>query len=635
MLKLLRALSQNIIGRAIFAIIGLLILVGFLFVGGSDRFSFAGNDLATIGSEHISVDQYRIAYQNQLQRLEQSQKRAITNVEARRIGLDRQVLSRLLTDGILDQEAAKRGLAVGNDQIRATIFRDDLFKGATGKFDRQRFEELMRDNNLTEAAYVKDQRQLILRQDISDAIVGGLSVPKAMEEAIHRYQAEVRDVEFFVLPPSAAGTIPAPSEADLKKFYEDRTSVFVAPEFRKLVVLSIVPANLVKPDTISDADAAKRYDEVKAQRFIVPERRNVDQLVFADEKAADSAESKLKSGTPFATLVTDEKKNPSDVTLGTITKADIADKAVAEAAFGLPENGTSAPVKSQFGTVIVHVTKIEPGRQQPLMEVSASLKDELAIIRARTEANALRDKIEEQRTAGKTLTEAAASVSLTPRTIDAIDAKGLDKAHKPIEGLVDGPSLLKAAFGTDVGADTEMLHTNNGGDVWYEVAGIEASHTLPLADVKPAVENGWRAEETTRRLAAKADTLVAAIDAGKTLETVAADAGKFEVAKATNVSRTGAPTLPPAVTAAIFDVAVGKGGSASEPNRGRLVFKVDAARVPPIAAEDAEFTKLMAQVKGGLVDDMVAEYLAQAQNEIGVKINQQALQSALGTDSGS
>ena len=636
MLKLLRALSQNFIGRAIFAIIGLLILVGFLFVGNSGRLSLAGDDMITIGSEHVTPQQYRIAYQNQLQQLEQRQKRAITNEEAHRLGLDRQVLSRLMTDGILDQEAAKRELAVGNDQIRATIFRDDLFKGASGQFDKARFDELMRENNnLTEAAYVKDQRQLILRQEISDAIVGDLSVPKAMEEAIHRYQSEVRDVEFFVLPPSAAGDIPAPSEAELKKYYDDRSSTFVAPEFRKLVVLAIVPANLVKPDTITDAEAAKRYDEVKALRFVVPEHRTIEQLVFPDAATADAAEAKLAGGTSFATLITDEKKNPADATLGTVTKDDIADKAVAEAAFALPEGGDSKPIKGQFGTVIVHVSKIQPGHQQPLIEVSASLKDELAIIKARTDANAMRDKIEEQRTAGKTLSEAAASVGLKTQTIDAIDATGRGKTHKPVEGLVDGPALLKAAFATEVGSDTEMLRTADGGDVWYEVAGIDAPHALPLAEVKPAVEAGWRADETARRLAGLAEKLVAALDGGKAFAAVATDAGKIQVVKATNVARGGAPTLPAGATTAIFEVPVGKAGSAAEPNHGRIVFKVGAARVPPLPANDPEFVKLMAQVKGGFVDDMVAQYLAQAQAEIGVKINQQALQSALGSDNGS
>ena len=161
-------------------------------------------------------------------------------------------------------------------------------------------------------------------------------------------------------------------------------------------------------------------------------------------------------------------------------------------------------------------------RQQPLSEVSAQLRNELAIIHARAEATKIRDTIEDQRSAGKTLAEAGAAAGLKPRTIDAIDANGFDQAHKPIEGLVDGPALLKAAFATDVGADTEMLQTANGGDVWYEVAGVDPSHRLPLDAVKPRVEAQWRNDEMGRRLATLGDTLVAAVNGGKSLADVAA-----------------------------------------------------------------------------------------------------------------
>ena len=636
MLTQMRALSQNLIGRAIMGLVLGFIILSFAVWGIGDRFTnFDAGRLATVGTTQITVDQYRSAYQTQLQQMQQKAKRGITNEEARRIGLDRQVLSRLLTDTILDQEAAKLGLAVSNDSIAKMIVDDDLFKGADGHFDKQRFAMLMANNNMTEQSYVKDERGLILRQDVSDAVVGGIEPPKAMGEAIHRYQSEVRDFDFFILPAVAAGAIPTPSPAELTKYYADRPSAFVAPEFRKLVVLSIVPVDLVKPDTISDADVQKRYDVMKAARFIVPEKRTVQQLVFPDEKAAAAAKAKIDGGETFDQLVKDEKKSEADISLGTIAKVELEDKTVADAAFALPDGSVSAPIATKFGAVLVHVAGVLPMRQQPLSEVSSQLKDELAIVHAKSEATTMRDKIEDQRSAGKTLTEAASAVGLKTRTIDAIDAMGFDKAHKPVEGLVDGPALLKAAFGTDVGADTEMLQTTNGGEVWYEVAGVDPSHRLPFDAVKPRVEALWRNDETSRRLAALGDKVVAAIDGGKTLATVAAENGKLAVMKATDIARSGAPNLPPTLAAAVFDIAAGKAGSAADGGAGRVIFRVEAAKVPPIDPNNKDFSKLMEQVKGGLVDDVIAQYLATAQGEIGVKINQQALQTALGSDSGS
>lgn len=636
MLTQMRALSQNFFGRAILGVVLVLIIGSFAIWGIGDRFNgYDANQIARIGSTKITVDQYRNAFQSELQRLQQQQKRGITSDEARRSGIDRQVLARLLTDALLDQQADKLGLAVGNDEITRLIMDDATFKGPAGRFDRASFDRLLRENGYTEASYAAAQRRLILRGDVSSAIVGGLELPAVIIDAVHRFKAEVRDADFFILPPEQAGTIPAPGEKELQSYYDEHKGAYVAPEFRKLNVLTIVPVNLVKPDAVSEADVTKRYEEQKAARFEQPERRSVEQLVFPDAAAAGAAEARIRGGESFDKLVADEKKTSADVSLGTVAKTDLADRAVADAAFGLPEGGTSAPVKGQFGTVLVHVVKVYPGKTQPQMEVDAQLKDELAIIRAKAEAQALAEKIEDARTAGKTLAEAAAAAGLQLRTIDGIDQVGRDRDGKPVEGLVAGPQLLKAAFATDAGSDTEVIHTKDGGDEWYEVVKIDPAHQLPLAAVRPRVEAAWRGEEVARRLAAKGDAIVKAVDGGKTLAAAAADAGKQPLMAARDVGRGGAPNLPSAEASALFEHPVGKAGAVAAQGRGRIVFKVTAARVPPIAKNDPEFQKLIGQVKTGFEDDVTQQYLGRVQNEVGVSFNRKALDNALGGESGS
>ncbi|WP_158807629.1 SurA N-terminal domain-containing protein [Beijerinckia sp. L45] len=635
MMNRMRAASQSWMGRAVMAIVLGFIIISFGFWGIGDIFTgFNANELAKIGSVRISVDTFRNAYQAELQRMEQKAKRGITNDEARRMGLDRQVLARLLTEAVLDQQSQKMGLAIGDADIAKSIFRDDSFKGANGQFDKFRFAALMRDNGLTEAGYVKEQRNVLLRQDVSDAVIGGVEVPQALSEAINRYQLETRAIDFFELPPAAAGEIPKPSDAELQKYYQDRKDFYQANEFRKLVTLAVIPASLVKPDAVTDADVQKRYDETKAIRFIVPEKRALQQIVFPDEAAATAAKAKLDGGETFEALIAERKLSDKDVDLGTVTKGQLAEKSVSDAAFALPEGGVSAPVKTQFGSVLVHVGKILPQTQQPLMEVSAQLKDEIAIIRAKAEATKLRDKIEEQRSAGKTLTEAAATVGTQTRVIDAVDAQGHDKADKPVEGIVDGPTLLKAAFASDVGADTDMISTANGGYAWYEVASIEPSRLLPLADVRAKVEAGWRKDETAKRLAAKSEELVKAINGGKAFAAVAAEQGNLKIQHSADVRRGGSPSVPSNVVAAVFGIGLHKTGSSADPAGGRILFQVLDAVVPPMDANNPEFKKIIEQVKGGYLDDALAQYLARLEQNFGIKINAQALAAAIGGDAG-
>ena len=635
MLTQMRALSQNFFGRAILGVVLVLIIGSFAIWGIGDRFTgYDAGQIAQVGPGKITIDQYRNAFRNELQRLQQQQKRPVNGEEAKRLGVDRQVLSRLLTDTLLEQQATKLGLAVGNDEIVRLIERDpSFFDPATTRFDRNRFNAVLSENGYTEISYATAERRLVLRQEVSEAVVGGLQLPAIVSDAVHRFQAEVRDADFFILPPAAAGSVAAPSEADLKSYYDAHTFTYTAPEFRKLDVLAILPVDLVKPDAVTPDEVKKRYDEQKAARF-EHEQRIVEQLVFPDAAAAQAAEAKIKAGASFDTAVTDDKKTPADVSLGTVGKADIVDPAVAAAAFALPEGGTSSPVKGQFGTVLVHVSKIIAGTTQSLMEVTAQLKDEIAIIKARQQAKDEADKVEDARAAGKSLPEVAASVGMKTRTIEAVDAQGRNRDGRPVEGLVAGPQLLKAAFSAEPNSDPDVIHTDQGGSVWFAVTKVDAAHQLPFADVKPKVAAAWRAEETTRKLASEGDEIVKAIDGGKTLATAAAEA-KQPVMQARNVGRGGAPELPSTEASALFEHPVGKAGSVSAQGRGRLVFKVEAARVPPIDSNESTFKKLIDQVKSGYEDDVIEQYLARVQTEVGVTINKKALATALGDEPGS
>ena len=85
----------------------------------------------------------------------------------------------------------------------------------------------------------------------------------------------------------------------------------------------------------------------------------------------------------------------------------IIDRAVGDAAFALKEGEVSAPVQGRFGTALARVSKIEPETVRSFEEVSPELKQDIATERAKTQTTALYDKIEDERSIGKTLAEAA------------------------------------------------------------------------------------------------------------------------------------------------------------------------------------------------------------------------------------
>jgi peptidyl-prolyl cis-trans isomerase D len=103
MLDGMRKASQNWIGRTFMAVLMGFIILSFAIWGIGDIFrGFTSSTVATIGTQTITAEQLRFAYQTQLQRLQQQYRRAITNEQARAFGLDRQILTRLVAEACIE-----------------------------------------------------------------------------------------------------------------------------------------------------------------------------------------------------------------------------------------------------------------------------------------------------------------------------------------------------------------------------------------------------------------------------------------------------------------------------------------------------------------------------------------------------
>ena len=98
---------------------------------------------------------------------------------------------------------------------------------------------------------MREQRSVIARLQLAEAVSSDLHVPGAMREAVHRYTTERRAAAYLMLPPSAAGEIPAPTEEELKALYEANKSGFRAPEFRCRQPAGLDPEAMAKPDAVT------------------------------------------------------------------------------------------------------------------------------------------------------------------------------------------------------------------------------------------------------------------------------------------------------------------------------------------------------------------------------------------------
>ena len=629
MLETMRNATQHVVGKAIMTVVMGLIIVSFVIWGVGDMLrGFTASNVASVGAAKISSQDYRYQFQRTLQQYQRRLRQPFTTEQARAIGLDRQVLQRMISEAAIDEEARKLGLDVSDEALRRMITSNPDFLDKSGAFDAQKFASLLRDNDLNERFYVAELKKNALRQFIIAGLATGLSAPKAMATAEENYDRQTRSADTFLLPASTAGDIPAPSDDVLKAYFTDRKSSYRAPEYRAMDVVALEPETLANPAEVSDADAEAAYAKLagKDPKLGAPEKRDLQQILFPSQAEADAAAVRIKDGASFDDIVKARSLKPEDVDLGLTAKDGIVDPTAAEAVFALPAGGVSGVLPSQFGPVIVRVKSVTPSTVKPFSEVAEDIKRRISAGRAGDRIQALHDKIEDLRVSGKPLGAAAKEAGLATLSIAAVDAKGKDPSGKDV-ALPDAADLLRSAFASDVGLDEAPISTKDRGFVWFAVNKVEPSHERSFEEARPQVEAQWRAEQVDKGLAAKAADLVRQLRDGASAAQVAKSVGAT-VRSVADIRRDD-KQLPQPVVAAIFREPADGVGSAATPD-GRTVFKITADTTPPVETIDPQFKQMAAQLDGAARESLIDQYVAALRRSLGVTVNPTVLQSAEG-----
>ena len=631
MLRGLHKASSTWLGKAVMAAVMGVIAISFAIWGIGDIFrGFGRNAVATIGGTEISIEQFRQFYNDRLQQLGRQAGRPITPDEARARGLDRQLLAQLVAETTIDEQAKQLRLGIDSAEIAKRITSDPSFRGANGQFDRQRFEQIIRQAGFSESRFIEEQRRSMLRRQLAQSVTGDLKVPATALAALNQYQNEKRQIDYVALEAAQAGDVPAPIPEVLNKYFDERKTLFRAPEYRNITLLSLAPSDLAKPDAVTDTDA-KAYFEQHKDSYGKPEKREVRQIVFQKPEEAADARERITKGAKFDDIAKERQLKESDTDLGMVAKSDIIDPAVADAAFSLKPGETSASVKGRFGTVLLQVGKIEPGEEKTYEQVAAQIKREMAESRAKSDVGNLRDKIEDERAAGSTLAETAKKLGIKSVSIEAVDRSGRGLDGKPVTGLPQTPNVISAAFASDVGVDTDPLQLPGGGYLYYDVTGVTPSRERPLEEVKDQVTARWRDDEIAKRLQAKADDLVGKLKAGTSFAQAASEAGlNVQTAKDLQRGKSGG-FIPAKTIEAVFRTpkgtpATAEGGKETE----RFVFRVTDVVDPPFEAGTPQGQAITTTLQNSYTDDLVSEYIARLENDFGVTVNPSALNQVVG-----
>lgn len=626
---MLQALRSSAAGWVAKVFLGLLVL-SFAVWGIEDIFRIGGGgqNAAEVGERKITVEEFRNSYANEIRRISNQAKRVITPEQARMAGVGDRVLSDLVNEAAMDVKIRELKLSLSDTEVAREVQGDEMFAGPTGAFDRNAFQEILRQNNLNEARYVELQRSFSVRKQLTDALMANIEAPQVFRQAIHSFNADSRSISYFELKTEDPAAVPAPSPEALKAFYEDRKASFSAPEYRKLVFVALDPKAIAGKIDIPETELRAYYEKNQPKEGDL-EKRSVEQIAFPSLEEAKAAYDKIKGGALFEQIMAERKMKPEDVYLGDMTKSQMVDQKIAEAAFRLPQGQVSEPVQGQYATVLLRISGVKTEEMKRFEDVRDDIRAVLAEERAKQNVLGVHDKIDEARLGGATLEEVAKANNLELRTIEAVDDGGKSPDGKTVENLPMQSKLLDAAFRTDQSADAETLSEGEA-YVWFDVRGVTPPRERSFDQARAAVERAWREEEATKRLDAKAEAALKDLKAGKTMEQVAA-ALKIEVDQAETTRLGGAPSITPAQAKAVFQAPVeGFGQTATDDKGARLVFRVTAQNDRPFDPAGADDSGQVEKISQSMGNDLVSALVRQLRDVLGTKLDPAAIAQVTG-----
>ncbi|MFZ2619897.1 MAG: SurA N-terminal domain-containing protein, partial [Alphaproteobacteria bacterium] len=334
------------------------------YIGGS-----SGGAALTVNGREIPLSEVDAVYRNRVKVVGQMMGKAPSPAELEQLNVPQMVLTELVHRHVLNAATAELELTPAASVLRAEISNTEVFQ-QNGVFSPERYKRMLTAQGMTTRAYEKmlgEQLGLAMMADL-------LALPQPKAEAILPILKDAETtytVEAFTLAPTAVTGVEQPTEETLQGFYTTNSPAYAIPEKRSFKVLTLNPETMAGTITLSDGQIDEHFNANKAS-YQQPERRHVRHIVVAESAKAVELTQQITTREAFIQQAEAHTIDPSGKgkggDMGIIAATDVV-PAFAEAAFALPVNTLSAPVKTSFGWHLIWVDDIIPPAEPVLANV--------------------------------------------------------------------------------------------------------------------------------------------------------------------------------------------------------------------------------------------------------------------------
>ena len=633
MISFFRSFFQSKIGVVVTFLFVALIAVAFAasdVTGGSTFGGVSGESVADIAGEEIGTAEFSTTASNAFNQYRSENPQLDMVAFDQQGGLDG-ILNQMIGSYAASAFGDKYGLGASKRLIDSEIAGIQAFKGADGRFDEQLFRSALAQQGLTEARIRADiGRGLMSDQLIVPATFGAkMSTQLALPYAGLVLEGREGDIAF--VPSASFAPKSPPTNAQLQTFFTRNAARYRMPERRILRYATFITDRFRDRVKVSDAEIAARYKQ-RSPEFTATEKRDLEQLIVPTEAAAGAIAAKVNGGASMAVAAREAGLDPVD--LGQLSKAELASSAspqVANAVFAAASGTVAAPAKSGLGWHIVKVNSISAIAGRSLLQVRATLENDIAQEKLRQTVSDFTADLEDRIADGASLADIAKDESLTLEVSPELLANGQSPTQPDFTPVGAYQAMLPVAFSLEEDAGPQLVEVQQGKEyALFEVQEIKRAAPPPLARIRDRVVLDWALAQGSVGARTLADSIAKTSRTSAGLTKAVASAGvqlpnieKIATNRQTITQQQG--RVPPPV-ALLFSMAEGTSKVLEAPNKtGWFIVHLskinrgDASKVPELLL--ATRTQL-----GQVVANEYGEQLINAiKADVGVKRNPAAI----------
>lgn len=529
MLQTIRENSQGIIAKVIIG----LIIITFALWGIQSLVSLTNRKPApaTVNGEKITPAELNAAMQSTSARVNQ----AVQNHQMPATALDpnnieKLALQKLINDKVLTEAAEDRKMTVPTDMVDQLIVSDDNFADQSGNYSPEIFKGRLASVGLTPMGYRNELKRAQLINQLQAGYASSEFVLPQETKQLLALDSQTRDIEYTTLTIDPAKI--EVSEQEIQKRYDEKASELVTPEQVALNYVMLDKSQLAARQEISDDEIQGAYQQL-VESFKGKEQRDVAHILFPIEegKSADDVlkqvqqvRADIEAGKiSFAEAA---KKYSSD--LGSASKGgDLGfqgrdllsqlDDSLAESAFSLGKGDLSQPVKTPFGYHLLTVKDIRKTNPPKLAEVRQKLRNQLADQKAESAFAGAHEQLADLTFSADDLKPASDELKLPIQSTGLFDSNGAKS------GVASNPKVIAAAFSDDLlknDLNSDIIDLDSTRSVVVHVKTHHEPHQQTLAEVHDQLKRELQQEKAKEQISAKAEKLVADLQAGKSLSEV-------------------------------------------------------------------------------------------------------------------